>query len=318
MKDGDPSMIIAVGGVPEQVVDAGVEAVQVVLPVGHVESACDDAMGLQFLEKQTLEIPRFGFAAFLAGQIDGALMPLADQVPDDLRHCGSLVRPDAAQRQPAPPTKQCERGDVLARKPLQQLARGGEGDPQIRRFLFHVACDAVVIHAHWTIHTMKTILLTSLLVAGLVASAPGASLLYDGFVQSAGDLDGQTGGTGLSAWTVVSGAATTVTPTFSYGDLANAGNQAATGSSGARVSATTSAFDGTGLLANDAELWFSFVAGGASSSSDHSGFGYGTIKTRTLGGRACSVLQADIHLAVGHGSGRSTQGFGQVDVVVDK
>ena len=129
---------------------------------------------------------------------------------------------------------------------------------------------------------MKTkLFLPMALALGSSASLQAAALVYESFSQTAGNLNGLAGETGLNNWVATSGSTSVVTPaTLSYGDLQNAGGQAALTTSGnTSISVTTSTVLATNnLLDDDGELWFSMMISKASSggSNEKGAFAFGT------------------------------------------
>lgn len=122
------------------------------------------------------------------------------------------------------------------------------------------------------------IALSALTLAVAATSAQGALVVYESFSQTAGDLAGKTGQTGIGNWAASGNTVDIVTSTLTYGDLPNAGGQVnLPNSTGIWASVpTTSALADAGLLADGATLWFSYVFkktshGGA---NEQSGFAF--------------------------------------------
>jgi len=118
-------------------------------------------------------------------------------------------------------------------------------------------------------------------VVALSGSLQAQPLIYEPFSQTAGGLNGQAGGTGLSGnWSDNQTVNVVNPPTLTYGDLANAGGQAdMLNGNGVDAWITTSSVLGDNNLLNDgATLWFSTVfqktSGGGS--NEWAGFALGT------------------------------------------
>jgi MYXO-CTERM domain-containing protein len=128
---------------------------------------------------------------------------------------------------------------------------------------------------------MKTKLITSLIAASLAVGAAlhGATLVYEPFNQTAGDLGGQAGGTGLSGnWTATEDFAI-IAETASYGTLPHSGGQLTADGTQTVASITTA---GNYASADGTTQYFSMLVSlGANASSDHSGFGFGTTNVQS-------------------------------------
>jgi len=132
---------------------------------------------------------------------------------------------------------------------------------------------------------MKKITTTTLLTTAIVATACSQALIYESFSQTAGDLNGQAGGTGLNSWSD-DGTVTVGSSTLSHGDLQNAGGEVTVASSGGTDAWVTLADTGggsnvlldNGLLADGATIWFSYVYQAAANggSNEKAGFAFGT------------------------------------------
>jgi hypothetical protein len=135
---------------------------------------------------------------------------------------------------------------------------------------------------------MKTKITTSLIAASLAAFASlHGQVIYEGFnYTDAEALDGQSGGTGLNAWTETDTGSTVVNPptNLNTGELQVSGGEL-TSSPNAEANATISA-DISANLADDTSLWFSIVLGGDLGGSNfHGGFALGnSILTDTFNG----------------------------------
>jgi len=128
-------------------------------------------------------------------------------------------------------------------------------------------------------NNVRCIIMALVCCASLHAAA--APKIYEPFAQTAGDLNGKAGGTGLGNWTADASIVTVANPpTLSYGSLPNSGGQgnlATSGGTDARVTTTSVLLDNN-LLANGSTLWFSTVfmktAGGGP--NEWAGFAFGT------------------------------------------
>ena len=148
-------------------------------------------------------------------------------------------------------------------------------------------------------------------------------VIHEPFAQAAGTLSGKAGGTGLNGnWTVGGGTVNVVTPsTMVFGGLAMSNGHAnllRTGNTNARVT-TASDLATAGLLADNAELWFSLVimktAGGGP--NEWSGFAFGTDHltsgpgTLTLqGGNGLGFQTRDANVTIGTWNGSTTPATG--------
>lgn len=123
----------------------------------------------------------------------------------------------------------------------------------------------------------NSLVASSLLVAA-VSSANAALAIYEPFDYPVGGLNGATGSTevGLSgAWSANSDTVLEA-GSLSYGSLATAGNKfrgkEAINRYGGSRAISASALSSAGLLANDAELWFSVLIGKASTANSANTF----------------------------------------------
>ncbi|MFK7852147.1 MAG: PEP-CTERM sorting domain-containing protein [Akkermansiaceae bacterium] len=102
-----------------------------------------------------------------------------------------------------------------------------------------------------------------MLVAISSVSASAATLIYEGFGQTAGSLDGKAGGTGLSGnWTEESGGAQDLTvgaTGLTYGTLPTTGGSVSPSGAVAYSIGIGSTLSDAGLMDDGVELWFSYV-----------------------------------------------------------
>ena len=129
------------------------------------------------------------------------------------------------------------------------------------------------------------VFIASLATTGIIAgtSAYAATVVYEPFNQTAGDLNGQAASTtGLSGNWSDNATVTVQAQDLVYGDLQNSGNQVTlviSGNTNASV-ITSSALANAGLLGDGATLWFSYVYRAASNggANEKAGFAFGTEK----------------------------------------
>jgi len=166
------------------------------------------------------------------------------------------------------------------------------------------------------------IALSAMLLGLTAGSAQAAALIYEPFSQTAGDLNGQAGGTGLSGnWSRNSTVTVVESPTLSYGDLQNTGGQVNLPSSSGVDAwvATTTVLGDNNLLTNSATLWFSFMfrpTGSGGSTNEKGGFGFGTERLdgyynglnmiNSGNGVGCSVNAYTLEAATWSGGGNAS------------
>lgn len=107
---------------------------------------------------------------------------------------------------------------------------------------------------------------------------PGPLPIYEPFADTSATLTGNTPGSGLTGTWVGGSGATVASGSLNYGSLANSGNRAGVTSGNVASVGVGSALADSGLLANGATLWFSFVirVDASSTTSDQTGFSLGT------------------------------------------